>query len=205
MPAAIVCFFPALALVLALAPPAEAGLADLWAQGPAPLARAVIVDHTGPVLVGLGGLVALLAWRIRTGRKRRQRKVSDALALNALAAMTHVAISDGNMDDRAISRIAAILARLTGRAYAPSRVRDMIEQVQAHIADVDALGAGLTEAESRIVLESALRLAVADGQIRPGAYRRVSQIAHRLRIGGADFRDALETVSKTLNEDARAV
>jgi len=167
--------------------------------------RDMVVGHAGPLLLAVAGLFALLAWVIH-GRKPRRRKsrVSDTLAINALAAMAHVAISDGDVDEREVSHIAGVLARLTGRDYPRDRVRDMIYQVQNHIGDIDALGEGLSDAERRIVMESALHVAVADGQIHPTEYQLVSQIANRLRIGGTEFREALTRISATLRESTPA-
>ena len=118
--------------------------------------------------------------------------------------MSHVAISDGDVDDREVTHIAGVLTDLTGRRYPPTRVRDMIYQVQSHIGDIDALGEGLSEAECRIVMESALRVAVADGQINRSAYQQISKIAHRLCIGRADFRDALARIAATMKPGTKA-
>jgi hypothetical protein len=167
--------------------------------------RQLVAGHAGPIAL-VGALLFAVLARLIHGRLERgpRRRVSDTLAINALAAMTHVAISDGDVDDRQVRHIAGVLTGLTGRRYPPARVRGMVDEVQSHIADVDALGEGLTAAEGRVVLESALRVAVADGSIRPGAYQRVSQIAHRLRIGGADFRDALARIAATMKPATKA-
>jgi hypothetical protein len=158
----------------------------------------LVAGHAGPIVLVGGLLFAVLAWLIHGRLERGRRRVSDTLAINALAAMTHVAISDGEIDDREVTNIAGVLTSLTGHRYPPTRVRGMIDEVQSHIADVDALGEGLSAAEGRVVLESALRVAVADGRIRPGAYQQISKIAHRLRLGGAEFRDALARVAATM-------
>ncbi|HKL69149.1 TerB family tellurite resistance protein [Salibaculum sp.] len=165
--------------------------------------QALVFGHAGPIVLTGALLFLVLTLLIHKRLKRgRRRRISDTLAINALAAMTHVAISDGDVDDREVSHIAGILGRLTGRDYDLGRVRDMIGQVQSHIGDIDALGEGLTEDECRIVLESALHVAVADGQIHPSEYRQVSHIAHRLHIGGADFRDALARIAATMKPGA---
>ncbi|NBD29884.1 MAG: TerB family tellurite resistance protein [Alphaproteobacteria bacterium] len=167
--------------------------------------RDLLIGHAGPVLLALAGLFKLLSWAIHDRKPRRRKaKVSDALAINALAAMAHVAISDGDVDDREVTHIAGILTRLTGRGYDRGQVRDMIYQVQNHIGDIDALGEGLSDAERRIVMESALHIAVADGQIHPKEYQLVSQIANRLRIDGAEFRAALGRISANLQKTPAA-
>jgi tellurite resistance protein len=165
----------------------------------------LVAGHAGPIVLAGVSFFAVLAWLIhgRLGRGRRHR-VSDTLAINALAAMSHVAISDGDVDDREVAHIAGVLTGLTGHRYPPTRVRDMIYQVQSHIGDIDALGDGLSEDECRIVMESALRVAVADGRIHPSAYQQISKIAHRLRIGGADFRDALARIAATMSRGTKA-
>ena len=164
----------------------------------------LVAGHAGPIVLAGVLFFAILAWLIHGRLERGRRRISDSLAINALAAMSHVAISDGDVDDREVTHIAGVLTGLTGRRYPTTRVRDMIYQVQSHIGDIDALGDGLSEDECRIVMESALRVAVADGRIHPSAYQQISKIAHRLRIGGADFRDALARIAATMTPGTKA-
>lgn len=158
-----------------------------------------VVGHAGLFLAALAGLFKALAWFIHDRKPRRRAKGSDALAVNALAAMAHVAVCDGNIDNNEVSQIAGILTRLTGRGYDRDRVMQLLQQIQMQGNDINHLGEGLSEAECKIVMEAALNVAVADGQIHPNEYNVVSQIANRLRIDGGEFRTALTRISARMH------
>ncbi|MDB4053954.1 TerB family tellurite resistance protein [Octadecabacter sp.] len=49
-----------------------------------------------------------------------------------------------------------------------------------------------------MVLEAALNIAVADGEIHPHEYAVVSELAQRMRIGADQFRSALARISAHL-------
>nr|WP_245581515.1 TerB family tellurite resistance protein [Octadecabacter arcticus] len=49
--------------------------------------------------------------------------------------------------------------------------------------------------DRQIVLEAALNIAVADGEIHPHEYAVVSELAQRMRIGADQFRSALARIS----------
>lgn len=159
----------------------------------------LIVGHAGILLALLAGFFKVLAWFIHDRKPRRRAKTSDALTVNALAAMCHVAVSDGHIDESEVSQIAAILTRLTGRGFDRDRVRGLLNQILATTVDVNQIGADLTEQERRIVMEAALNIAVADGEIHPNEYQLVSQIATAMRIGGDEFRQALARISATMH------
>lgn len=176
--------------------------ADLPAE-PRLSPKHLLFGHAWVIFAVLAALFKGLAWWFHERPKRgKTRSGSDALAVNALAAMGHVAISDGHIHEKEVTQIAGILTRLTGRGYDRGRVRLLLQQIQMHGNDVHQIGHGLNEKERRIVMEAALHIAVADGHIDPAEYQLVSQIASRLQISGDDFRAALGRISSVLSGNA---
>lgn len=153
--------------------------------------------HAWLVAAGLGvffrGIGAV------TGRgKTRKKGAPDMLAIHSLVAMSQVAIADGRIDDAEVRQIANILTRLTGQSYAPSQVMDMLSKLNPSANDLAQVGQDLSEKDRQIVLEAALNIAVADGEIHPSEYAVVSDLAQRMRIGADQFRSALARISAHL-------
>jgi uncharacterized tellurite resistance protein B-like protein len=111
------------------------------------------------VLCGLGVVVL--------GRARRPRTsgTPDMLAIHSLVAMSQVAIVDGRIDEAEVHHIANILTRLTGRSYAAQQVTDMLNKLNPSSSDIEQVGQDLSDKDRQIVLEAALNIAVADGEI----------------------------------------
>lgn len=134
-----------------------------------------------------------------TGKGKSRRKTStDTLALHSLVAMSQVAVADGRIDDAEVRQIANILTRLTGTSYAPTQVMEMLAKLNPSASDLEQIGQNLSEKDRQIVLEAALNIAVADGEIHPNEYAVVSELAQRMRIGGDQFRSALARISAHL-------
>jgi tellurite resistance protein len=110
-------------------------------------------------------------------------------------AMSQVAIADGRLDDAEVHHIANILTRLTGKTYAPQQVIDMLSKLNLSPSDIEQVGQDLSDKDRQIVLEAALNIAVADGEIHPHEYAVVSELAQRMRIGADQFRSALARIS----------
>jgi len=148
----------------------------------------LILGALGLLKVGIGAL---------KGGKGRSGK-PDMLAIHSLVAMSQVAIADGRIDDSEVQQIANILTRLTGKSYVPSQVTELLSQLNPSSSDLDQIGQDLSEKDRQIVLEAALNIAVADGEIHPNEYAVVSELAQRMRIGADQFRSALARISAHL-------
>lgn len=186
---------------------------NLTAAQFADLQTAGLIDATLPTepKVGITALAWGHAWLILAviavlktafialkGGKRRKAGTPDMLAIHSLVAMSQVAVADGRIDDAEVHQIANILTRLTGRAYAPAQVMDLLSKLNPSAADLDQIGQDLSEKDRQIVLEAALNIAVADGEIHPNEYAVVSELAQRMRIGADQFRSALARISAHL-------
>lgn len=145
------------------------------------------------------GAIALLfkaatALRSRASGSKRSEK-SDALAIHSLVAMSQVAVADGHIDQRELKQISIILTRLTGQGFSMEKVSDLLTRLNPSPSDLAEVGQDLSESDRQIVLEAALNIAVADGEIHPNEYAVVSELAQRMRIGGDQFRGALNRIT----------
>lgn len=150
------------------------------------------------IILGALGLLAKGATFI-AGRRKPKAASPDNLAIHSLVAMSQVAVADGHIDEREVQQIANILTRLTGRGYSPAQVSDLLARLNPSPSDIAQIGADLSEADRQIVLEAALNIAVADGEIHPSEYAVVSDLAQRMRIGADQFRGALNRISAHLH------
>jgi uncharacterized tellurite resistance protein B-like protein len=155
----------------------------------------IIWGHALIVATALGLLFRAL--RAVSGCARRPHKsgTPDMLAIHSLVAMSQVAIADGRLDDAEVHHIANILTRLTGNSYGPQQIIDMLSKLNPSPSDIEQVGQDLSEKDRQIVLEAALNIAVADGEIHPNEYAVVSELAQRMRIGADQFRSALARIS----------
>ena len=120
------------------------------------------------------------------------------LAIHSLVAMSQVAVADGRIDAAEVRQISSILTRLTGQGYGVEQVQDMLQRLNPSPSDLAQVGQDLSEADRQIVLEAALNIAVADGEIHPSEYAVVSDLAQRMAIGAEPFRAALHRISAHL-------
>lgn len=149
------------------------------------------------LILGALGLLKMGAMALRSG-KRRKAGTPDPLAIHSLVAMSQVAIADGRIGDAEIRQIANIITRLTGQAHSPAKIKDMLSKLNPTSEDLAQVGQDLSEPDRQIVLEAALNIAVADGEMHPNEYIVVSELAHRMRIGAEQFRDAMARISAHL-------
>lgn len=146
----------------------------------------------GAVAVLIKGAGFLMA------RRNTKAKSPNALAIHSLIAMSQVAIADGRIEDTEVRQISHILTRLTGTSYSPDHVMRMLQELNPSASDLAQVGENLSSKDRQIVLEAALNIAVADGEIHANEYAVVSELAHRMRIGSDQFRSTLARLSAHL-------
>lgn len=153
--------------------------------------------HAWIIVIGIAVAFKVMAYMIGGGRRPRRKAAgsTDMLTVHSLVAMSQVAVADGRIDEAEITQISSILTRLTGSGYSPDRVRDMLSRLNPSPSDLAQVGQDLSERDRQIVLEAALNIAVADGEIHPSEYAVVSDLAQRMRVGGDQFRSALARIS----------
>lgn len=151
------------------------------------------------IILGVIAIFKVALMRVFGGKARRKAGTPDMLAIHSLVAMSQVAVADGHIDQREVQQIANILTRLTGNSYAPAQVMDLLGKLNPSPSDLDQIGQDLSEKDRQIVLEAALNIAVADGEIHPSEYAVVSDLAMRMRIGADQFRSAMARISAHLN------
>lgn len=159
--------------------------------------KALLWGHAWLVAGGLGLLFRSLGMLSGKGRNRKAT-TPDALAIHSLVAMSQVAVADGRIDDAETRQIAHILTRLTGKSYGPDQVSDLLTRLNPSPSDLAQVGEDLSEKDRQIVLEAALNIAVADGEIHPSEYAIVTDLAHRMRIGSEQFRLTMARISAHL-------
>lgn len=155
--------------------------------------------HAWLIAGALGVMLRALGFLMQGGRRHSKNSAPDTLAIHSLVAMSQVAIADGTIDEREIKQISSILTRLTGRGYSMEQVSDLLTHLNPSPNDLDQVGQDLSEADRQIVLEAALNIAVADGEIHPNEYAVVSDLAQRMRVGADQFRSALNRISAHMN------
>ena len=171
--------------------------ADIPAIAKADL-QSLIMGNALLILGVVAVIFKLLFSALNRGGVSRKAKAPDALAIHSLVAMSQVAIADGKIDAAEIRHIAQILTRLTGRAYDPEQVTELLNRLNPSASDLEQVGQDLSEKDRQIVLEAALNIAVADGEIHANEYAVVSDLAQHMRIGADQFRSAMARISAHL-------
>lgn len=158
--------------------------------------------HAGFPLLILALFLNIAIWNHKKGflpsKKAKASRVSEALIVNALDAMSAVAVSNGEIDDREVNLITGIVSDLSGRAIPQQTVRDMLENTLRHGPDLTELGKGLKHDEKNIVLGAAMATVVADGKIEPAEHQILTQIATKLSIGRNEFMAALTQAQRSV-------
>lgn len=131
---------------------------------------------------------------------RRRRKGSSTAAVNTLAAMCHIAKADGEIDPAEVEMIAAVVFEKTGRQFSIQQIAQMIEMTEDNLDPEDyvGFGDGLNEEERERLLEAALIVAVADGEIHTAEHSLMMNLARGLNIPAAKFRKTLQSVADEL-------
>ncbi len=155
----------------------------------------LVWGHAWIIVGAIGLLFQLAIWLRSRPQGRKRSKTSDTLAIHSLVAMSQVAVADGHIDQRELKQISSILTRLTGQGYSMQQVSDLLTRINPSPNDLAKVGLDLSDADRQIVLEAALNIAVADGEIHPHEYAVVSDLAQRMMIGADQFRNALNRIS----------
>ncbi len=137
---------------------------------------------------------SLLAGGLNSIRgSKKPKKLSKASATKAMAAMCYVAKCDGSVEGDEVMTIARTMKSLTGETVPVAQVVNMLGQTpdQADVDDYLFVSDGVKPAERHSILEAALAVAVADGEIAPEEFSVVSNLANYLDIKADDFRAAL--------------
>ncbi len=137
---------------------------------------------------------------LREFMTRRRRSGSPTAAVNTLAAMCHIAKADGEIDPAEVEMIGAVLFEKTGRQFSIKQIAQMIEMTEDHLnpEDYAGFGEGLSEAERERLLEAALIVAVADGEIHAAEHSLMMNLARGMNIPAAKFRKTLQNVAEEL-------
>lgn len=133
---------------------------------------------------------------------KRPKKASHETAMQALAAMCYVAMSDQDADETEVADIVNAMSRLTQQNIKSNKVRSLLRDMMNDPIDPSLLGQDLDETEKPIVLEAAMQIAVSDGRIDPREYDMICQIARVLNITGDEFRAILDRVAGHLASQA---
>jgi len=167
---------------------------------PKPTLKDLVWGHAWLFVAGVVALFQFAYWlRWRPGRGRKRAAKPDTLAIHSLVAMSQVAVADGHIDQNEIRQISSILTRLTGKSYSMEHVADLLSRLNPSAKDLAQVGQDLSENDRRIILEAALNIAVADGEIHPNEYAVVSDLAQRMMIGPEQFRSTLARIAKHIN------
>ncbi len=135
----------------------------------------------------------LIGLRSRSSKPRR--RLSKEAEMQTLAAMCHVAVADGTIDEREVKEISSIMSRLTGKSISFGQINTLLRDMRDDPIDPSLLGQDLKPGEKEVVMEASLNIAVADGQMDPREHSLVSEIAQALQIRGPEFRSALQRIS----------
>lgn len=162
-------------------------------------AQEIATGFSGTFLLVLA-LFFKAAIELREFVSRRRRTGSNTAAINTLAAMCHIAKADGEIDPAEIEMIGAVIFDKTGRQFSIQQIAQMIELTEDTLdpEDYAGFGEGLTEHERERLIEAALIVAVADGEIHPAEHSLMMNLARGLNIPAAKFRKALQSVAEEL-------
>ena len=160
----------------------------------------------GTGVIGLLALIRLLSFA-KGGRPQRRKKAAPQCAVNALAAMCHVAKADGHVDESEVTAIGLRITELTGRSFGREQIRAMIDAADIHIdySEYAQFAEGLSANDRQIVLEGALGVAVADGQIQPAEHNFVTNLASALGVQAEEFRMQLQKIAAHMAQNPRPV
>lgn len=149
------------------------------------------------LLIGAFLLIFLAFRAIRSVSAWRYRRSGEIAAINTLAAMCLIAKASGETSPAEVEMIAAVILEKTGRHFSIQQVAQMIEQTEDQLAPKDyaSFGKGLSAEAREKLIEAALLVAVASGEIREAEHSRIVNLAQGLNISAASFRKTLHTVA----------
>ena len=115
-----------------------------------------------------------------------------------LRLMTYMMCADGRIEDAEVTTIKALYEELTGLPLAEERIGDeVIAVADDHAALVTLLGEACetqSEEERERLLEAAMKVAAADGEIAPDELAALSSVAQALEIDRGRFNAILGVV-----------
>jgi len=134
--------------------------------------------------------------------KSKGHRVSQKNATQILAAMCFVAKSDGDISNTETVQIMNLMKAYTGKSVTAQMVMTMLAETSQNVDDDElrALAHKRSPKDCEIILEAALAIAAADGQLHTSEYMLVSRIATALNIGRIQFETALARVAGNLQQ-----
>ena len=162
--------------------------------------QSIMTGFAGTILLVIAlAFKLLITLRGRGSRPRRQKVGQDASAI-ALAAMCHVAKADGQLDPSEVKMIRRIITAKTGRKFTEKQIMLMVSETADTLSQEDCVmfGEGLSEEERNLVMEAALLVAVADGEIHATEHSLVMNLANGLGIKAEEFRAMLRDIADQL-------
>ncbi|WP_165352743.1 DUF533 domain-containing protein [Loktanella sp. IMCC34160] len=157
---------------------------------PSMTGKELLSGFAGTAILGMLALMNLISTLRHNRPGKRRRKAAPQCAVATLAAMCHVAKADGHVDETEITAIGVRVSELTGHSFSRERIAEMIHMADDHLSPHEYVqfGADLSEADRRIVLEGALGVAVADGEIHQAEHAFITNLAQALGVRGDEFR-----------------
>lgn len=152
------------------------------------------------LIYGVGALAVLAFIVAKLGSlfgRRRNKKTGNDTVVRMLAAMCHVAKADGQIAQGEVATIIQTIHRITGQTLSVDQVTHMIQssEVSMDLGDLRALGNGLNARDRAKVLEAAMSVAVADGEIAAQEFNYITDLARGLEIKGDEFRIMLRQIA----------
>lgn len=153
------------------------------------------VGSFSPMDVIFFGLAMVTAFGVASGGPKTQEEIAEEYAQAVQLAMIRVMLADGSVDPQEVRRIAEVYHELTG-----AEVSAEVIQAKATLALSGGrdLGAALSELAPHLsdegkatVLESALRIAVADGAFEASERALLEEIAAALGVSETQMREAV--------------
>jgi tellurite resistance protein len=150
----------------------------------------------------LAGLLSVFFVRRRlSGRKRKIRQailtLEDSPAFRMIDVMCHAAIADGRIDPREVAYIQEVARELTGLDYSEAHIRETIARADRlsrpeHLA---SFAKGLTLSQRHLILQAALSVVAADGQMEKRENRFIGLLLAGFRLTKDDLDQALRILA----------
>ncbi|MCY1125735.1 TerB family tellurite resistance protein [Frigidibacter sp. RF13] len=124
--------------------------------------------------------------RRRRNKGKRGRLMGDVTpAVRVMIeVLCHAAKADGQIDDREVSVIANIIPQLTGTPVSREIVAEMARLADPRLSPsgFKAFGKGLRSEQRELIVQSALMVVSADGQVSPKEQAFISGLVQGLEI-----------------------
>lgn len=144
------------------------------------------------------GLFGLLKMLRAAGRRRRRNAMTGAggFAQRVLDVMCHAAKADGVVDPEEVKLIAFASEKLTGSAYSPDQIEQLIGMAGTKVSDDDfkAFGEGLDARQRETLMRGALMVTVSDGTISHSEKGFLARLAASLGISALEMQGMLRSL-----------